>query len=114
MDTLVEKISWHRRGVRSDFVGSLRANGDGIRLTGRDPRSGLDVVLSIPSLELSGVHVSSADGNGNGNGELYIVLELEHAQPIFLREVGGSSLHAQLLARKLGAVLPPRLLTQGG
>jgi hypothetical protein len=111
MDTLVDKISWRRRGVMSDFVGSLRANDDGIRLTGRDPRSGLDVMLSIPPPELSGVHVSSANGDGNGNGALYVVLELEHAQPIFLRQVGGSSLHAQLLARKLGALLPlPRLV----
>jgi hypothetical protein len=110
MDTLVEKISWHRRGVRSDFVGSLRATGDAIRLTGRDPQSGLDVMLSIPSLELSSVHISSS----NGIGDPYVVLELEHAQPNFLRQVGDGSLHAQVLARKLGAVLPPRLLTQGG
>jgi hypothetical protein len=115
MDTVVEKISWHRRGVRSDFVGSLSATDDGIRLTGRDPQSGLDVVLSIPSPELSGVHVSSANSDGNGGGDPYVVLEVEHAQPIFLRQVGDRSLHAQLLARKLGALLrTPRLLAQGG
>lgn len=114
MDTVVERISWHRRGVRSDFVGSLRASDEGIRLTGRDPR-GLDVVLSIPPRELSGVHVSPENDEGRGNGDPYVVLELEHAQPIFLRQAGSSAHQAPLLARKLGALLPPtRLLAQGG
>ena len=111
MDTVVERISWRRHGVSSDFVGSLSASDDGIRLAGRDPQHGLDVVLSIPSLELSSVHVSPA----GGNGDLCVVLELEHAQPIFLRQVGGTPLHVQNLARKLGALLrPPQLLAQGG
>jgi len=108
---LIEGISWHRRGARSDFVGSLSAGDDGIRLQGRDPHSGLDVVLSIPPLELTGVHVSSTNGDGPEGTDRYVVLELERAQPILLRQVGGGFLPAQLLARKLAALL--RTATNG-
>jgi len=111
VDTVVERISWRRRGARSSFVGSLSAGDDAICLAGRDPQNGLDVMLSIPSLELSSVHVSPADGNGDP----HVVLELEHAQPIFLRQFEGTHVQAQNLARKLAALLRPRpLLTRGG
>jgi hypothetical protein len=113
METLVEKISWRRGGVRNDFVGSLRAGDEGIRLTGRDPQSGIDVALSIPPEEVADVHVSPSAGDPPG--DLYVVLELDDAEPIYLRQVGAGPLHAQLLARKLGALArPPRLLVQGG
>ena len=113
VDTLVEKVAWRRRGVRNDFVGSLRAGNDGIRLNGRDPQSGIDVALSIPSPEVERVHVEHA--NGDLDGDLYVVLELTEAEPIFLRQVGVGPLHARLLARRLGRLLrPPRLLALGG
>lgn len=109
VDTLIEKVAWHRRGVRNDFVGSLRAGYDGIRLTGRDPQSGVDVALSIPPREVEEVHVEPA------NGDLYVVVELADAEPIILRRAGAGPFQAQQLARKLGALLqPPQLLVQGG
>ena len=46
------------RGVANDFVGSLRAGSDGIRLNGRDPRTGVDVTLSIPPDEVEHVYAS--------------------------------------------------------
>jgi hypothetical protein len=105
VDTLIEKIAWHRRGVRNDFVGSLRAGYDGIRLTGRDSQSGLDVALSIPPGEVEQVHVEPT------NGDLYVVVELADAEPIILRRAGAGPFQAQLLARRLAALLqPPRLL----
>jgi hypothetical protein len=109
VDTLIEKIAWHRRGIRTDFVGSLRAGYDGIRLTGRDPQTGLDLTLSIPPAEVEEVHVSSA------NGDLQVVVELVDGEPIILHTAGARPFQAQLLARKLDALLqPPQLLVQGG
>ncbi len=113
MDTLIEKIAWSRRGVHNDFVGSLRAGDDGIRLTGRDPRSGVDVALLIPPREVEQVHVAPADRELAG--DLYVVIELVSAEPILLRRVGAGPVQAEVLARKLGALLrPSRLLVRGG
>jgi hypothetical protein len=113
VDTLIEKIAWSRRGVHNDFVGSLRAGDEGILLTGRDPRSGLDVALSIPPEEVERVRVASADHELAG--DLYVVVELAGAEPILLRRVGAGPVQAEVLARKLGALLHlPRLLVQGG
>jgi hypothetical protein len=103
VDTLVEHIAWRRRGGRNDFVGSLRAGDDGIRLTGRDPESGLDVALSIPPSEVEYVHVDGA------NGEPFVVVELARAEPILVRRIGPGSDQSQLLARKLQALLKRRL-----
>ena len=103
MDTVVEQIAWRRRGGRSDFVGSLRAEDDGIRLTGRDPASGLDVALSIPQSEVEHVHVVGA------NGDPFVVVEFARAEPILVRRIGPGSVQSQALARKLRALLKRRL-----
>ena len=101
MEPLLEKVAWRRRGSRSEFFGALRAADDGIRLTGRDPSSGLDVELSIPAGELAGVHVSR---NERAPRDPIVVLELD-AEPILLRNPGAGPLYAQLLSRKLGALV---------
>jgi hypothetical protein len=112
VDTLSERIVWSRRGAKYDFVGSLYAGGDGIRLTGRDPKSGLDVALSIPPSEVEEVHVAPVDGDPAGDAN--VVVELVGAEPILLR-FGAGALRAEMLARKLGALLQPsRLLVRGG
>jgi hypothetical protein len=102
VDAVLENIAWRRRGIRRDFVGSLRAGDDGIRLTGRDPQSGLDVALSIPRNEVEHVDVVGA------NGDPFVVVELARAEPIFVRRIGPGSVQAQPLARKLGALLKRR------
>ena len=112
MEALVDKISWRRRSARNAFVGSLRADDEGIRLTGRDPESGIDVALSIPPAEVASVHVAAAAGEPPG--DVYVVLELGDAEPILLRQVGAEPLRAQLLARKLGSLAQPQLVPQGG
>jgi hypothetical protein len=113
VETLVERIAWSRRGARNDFVGSLRVGDDGIRLTGREPESGIDVALSIPPAEVKQVRVASA--SGGLAGELFVVVELADAEPIILRRVGTGPFQAQLLARKLRSLLrPARLLVRGG
>jgi hypothetical protein len=103
VDTVVEQIAWRRRGGRNDYVGSLRAGEDGIRLTGRDSESGLDVALSIPPSEVEYVHVYGA------NGDSFVVLELARAEPILVRHIGPGSVQSQLLGRKLRALMKRRL-----
>jgi hypothetical protein len=113
VDTLSERIVWSRRGALCDFVGSLRAGDDGIRLTGRDPRSGLAVALSIPPGEVEQVHVAPADGDPGGDTN--VVVELAGAEPILLRRLGAGPIQAEMLARKLGALFqPPPMLVRGG
>lgn len=113
-ETLVEKIAWCRHGVRTYFVGALRAGDEGIRLTGRDPSSGIDVALSIPLAEVERVRVS-ASGDELLAGEPCVVLELADSEPIFIRQVGVGAFQVHLLARRLGALTEaPSLLAQGG
>jgi hypothetical protein len=113
-EILVEKIAWRRNGVREQFVGRLRAAGEGIRLAGRDPVSGVQVALSIPPDELERVRVSST-GDELLAGEPCVVLELAGSQAIFLREVGAGPLRVHVLARSLDAMTHASpVLVQGG
>lgn len=102
VETFIDRIAWSRRGAQHDFVGSLRAGDDGIRLTGRDPRSGLDVALSIPPSEVEQVYVVGA------NADPFVVVELARAEPILVHRVGPGSVQAHLLTRKLRALLKGR------
>ena len=109
METLIEKVAWRRRGSRTAYVGSVRAGETGLRLAGRDPMSGIDVTLWIPSAEIASVYVSPA------SSEPDVVVDLDDAEPIFLRPFGAGRLHAQLLARKLDALVrASRVLVPGG
>ena len=113
-ETLVEKIVWRRNGVRGQFVGRLRAGDEGIRLTGRDPVSGVQVALSIPPDEVERVRVS-ATGDELLAGEPCAVLELAGSQAIFLREMGAGPLRVHVLARSLDALTHASpVLVQGG
>lgn len=111
---LAEKIAWCRHGVRTYFVGALRAGDEGIRLTGRDPTSGIDVALSIPLAEVECVRVSASREELLA-GEPCVVLELAESEPIFIRQVGAGPLRVHVLARRLDALSrAPSLLAQGG
>ena len=113
-ETFVEKIAWRRNGVRGQFVGRLRAGDEGIRLTGRDPASGVQLALSIPPDEVERVRVSST-GDELLAGEPCVVLELAGSRAIFLREMGAGPLHAHLLARSLDALTHASpVFVQGG
>jgi hypothetical protein len=104
-ETLAEKVAWCRQGVRTYFVGALRAGDEGIRLTGRDPTSGIDVALSIPLAEVEHVHLS-ASRNELLAGEPCVVLELADSESIFIRQVGAGPLQVEVLAGRLGALIP--------
>ena len=108
MDLLVERVAWKRGGVANDFVGSLRAGSDGIRLDGRDPRPGVDVTLSIPPDEVEHVYASPTASED-------VIVELGDAEPIVFHRIQAGPLHAHLLARQLrGLLLLPRLHVPGG
>ena len=112
-ETLVEKVVWRRSGVLRNFVGSLRVGDAGIRLSGRDPASGVEVALSIPPGEVSNVRVSAT--GEEVEGQQCIVLELVESEAIFLREVGVGPLNVQLLARRLAALTHASpAIAQGG
>ncbi len=102
-EVLAEKIAWRRRCVNRHYVGALWAGEEGIRLTGRDPSSGVEVALSIPLEEIERVRVSGP-GDELLAGERCVVLELAVSEAIFLREVGVGPLHVHVLARKLSAL----------
>jgi hypothetical protein len=114
-DSIMEKVAWRRRGVRRPYVGTLAADEGGIRLSGRDPVSGVEVALSIPLTEVVDVHVAGP-GEELLAGERCVVLHLAESEAIFLREVGEGPLHIHVLARTLGALTHASapLLVQGG
>ncbi len=112
--TLAERIAWRRHGVRRHYLGTLAAGDDGIRLTGSDPVTGVEVVLSIPLAEIADVYVA-APGAELLAGERCVVVELVNSEAILLREVGTGPLHVHVLARSLGALThAPVLVAQGG
>jgi hypothetical protein len=113
-ETLVEKIAWCRNGGGTYFVGALRAGDEGIRLTGRDPSSGIDVALSIPLAEVECVRVSTSRKELLAR-EPCVVLELADSEPILVRQVGACPVQVHVLAWRLGALTEaPSLLAQGG
>ena len=57
-DSILGKAAWRRRGVRRPYVGTLVADEEGIRLSGRDPVSGIEVSLSIPLSQVDSVRVA--------------------------------------------------------
>jgi hypothetical protein len=114
-ESFTDKVAWRRRGVRRPYVGTLEVSEGGITLSGRDPVSGVEVVLSIPMTEVEDVHVARA-GDEPLAGERCVVLELAESEAIFLREVGEGPLHIHVLARTLGALTHASRLAvaQGG
>ena len=99
----LDRIAWRRRGRRRQYVGALAAGEAGIRLTGRDTASGLEVSLAIPLEEIEGAHVSRTRAESLG-GKRAVVIELADSDPILVREVDAGSWHVHALARRLAAV----------
>jgi hypothetical protein len=109
------EIAWRRGDSGATYVGAVSRGTDTIRLTGRDPILGIDVALSIPIDQIEYVGVADpAPGSGGGDGP-FVLLDVPKSEPIYVRPVGATSLHVQLLARALGALTPaPTVLAQGG
>jgi hypothetical protein len=113
-ETNASKIIWHRRGAGPNYVGAVSSGPEAVRLTGRDPVSGIDVALSIPVDEIEHVGVGEPDG-ASADGGRCVVLDLADSGAIELRPVGTPPLYVHLLAQALGALTPaPTVLAQGG
>jgi len=96
----VNRVIWRRRGVSRHYIGSLYASPLGIRLTGRDPATGIAVTLSIPSGEVERVRVGETPDEEVA-GEPGVVVELAESAPILLREIGLAVGHVCGLSRRL-------------
>ncbi len=101
--SFAEKVAWRRKGVRRPYVGTLEAGDGRITLSGRDPVSGVEVVLSIPLTEVDDVRVAGPH-DGLLPDERCVVLDLAASEAIYLREIGEGALHIHVLARTLGAL----------
>jgi hypothetical protein len=113
MEEIDERIAWRRRGVHRAYLGALSAGSEGIRLTGRDPLTGIDVALSIPLAEVEHVDVTDA-GDEILSDDRCVVLDLAESEAIVLRPVESSLVHIQQLARSLGALAHVPALVAGG
>ena len=113
-ETVASRVAWHRRGRGPTYVGAVSRGPEAVRLTGRDPQSGIDVALSIPVVGIEHVGVEEP-ADGSLHGERCVVLDLADSEAIYLRPLGDAPLHVNLLARALGALTPPpAVLAQGG
>jgi hypothetical protein len=103
-ELLAERVAWRRKGVEHHYVGALTARGDGIVLTGREPATGIEVVLTIPFSEVEDVHLSSGQQESLV-GESAVVVELAESAPILVREIGLARLVPRALALRLGELV---------
>jgi hypothetical protein len=92
-------IVWRRQGAPHTYVGTLFLSGDGIRLVGRDPTTGIELSLSIPLEEIEGVRAYAGNGAVQAS-----VLDLRSG-PIVVSGIGAerlASLRAPSRPRRAG------------
>jgi hypothetical protein len=107
MDLLFERLAWKRDEGANEFVGLLRGCG-GIRLSGRDPMTGVDLTLSVPPDEVDHLYASPTAAAG-------VVVELGDSEPIVLSGIQAGPLQTHQLPRPLRSLLLlPRLHIPGG
>jgi hypothetical protein len=113
-ETVASRVAWHRRGAGPTYVGTVSRGAEAVRLTGRDPQSGIDVALTIPVVGIEHVGVDEP-ADGSLHGDACVVLDLADSEAIYLRPLGDAALNVNLLARALGALTPPvAVLAEGG
>jgi hypothetical protein len=109
-DTLIcGKAAWRRENATHHYVGSISGSDEGLRLTGRDPATGIRVTLLIPPEEIEGVRASES-WDERVVGEVCVVLELAFSTPILLREIAAGPLDPGALARRIARVVRPPAL----
>jgi len=106
MTVRVERIAWRRLNVPHHYVGALSVGDGRLRLSGRDPGTGIEVSLVIPFAEISRVRVSASPAESLRGGPA-VVLDLAGSRAICVRELGAAS--PSRLARRLAALIPGRL-----
>lgn len=111
-ESSASQIVWRRGEHGATYVGTISRGAGAVRLEGRDPVLGIEVVLSIPFGEIDSVDVMEPSGDG---GDSSVVLDLPASESIHLRPIGAAPLHVHSLARALGAAIPaPPVLARGG
>ncbi len=115
MEPSVERVVWRRRGVRRPWIGTISAGDGEIRLSGRDPDTGVEVTLSIPVTEVESVRAADP-GEELPVGAPCLVLELAGSEAILLSRDGPGPSRIAALARSLGAFMRASRLpvAQGG
>jgi hypothetical protein len=111
MQILSKKVHWSRRGGRAEYVGILRGGDEGIRLSGRDARSAVDVAVFVPWRLVANIYRCS---HGPSPDDVSVVVELWDAAPLVIRELGAGSHDPIVLTRKLTKLWHARLPVQGG
>jgi hypothetical protein len=87
------------------YVGALEDDDGSLRLSGRDPETGIEVGLRIPYQEIACVRLSGEPDSASG--EPCVVLELAGSPAICLHEVGGTRPRLVGLANSLEARVIP-------
>jgi hypothetical protein len=107
-ELLAGRVAWRRKSLRQQYVGRLLVLPDRLRLVGREPAFGIDVALSIPFGQITGVR--EATRSERVLGDTGVVLELAGSEPVVLRELG-SAAGPRSLARELSVLVsrPPEL-----
>ena len=99
-EMIADRVAWRRKGLQHHYVGTLAARDDGIVLAGREPATGIEIVLTIPFAEVEGLHLSWGEQESLV-GEPSVVVELADSPSILLREIGVGRLVTRTLATKL-------------
>jgi hypothetical protein len=99
-----EPVVWRRLNVSSPYVGDADVSGTALRLSGREPVSGIEVSLAIPFTEIERVRTSRTAAEELG-GEPSVVLELTESDSVCLRSAGTRSTLPVRLARTLGKAM---------
>lgn len=100
-DTVIAgRVAWRRHDALHHYVGTLHASEGGLRLTGRDQMTGIELSLTIPFTEIEGIRVTGA-GDKRLAGDRCVILELASTTPILVREIGPDSLDVRALGERL-------------
>jgi hypothetical protein len=96
-----EPVVWRRVNVPSACIGDADVSGAALRLSGREPVSGVEISLAIPFSEIERVRTSRTAAEELG-GEPSVVLELTASPPVCLRATGTRATLPVRLGRMLG------------
>jgi hypothetical protein len=93
-------------------VGDADVSDAALRLSGREPVSGIEVSLAIPFTQIERVRTSRTAAEQLG-GEPSVVLELTESNPVCLRAAGGRSALPVRLVRMLAGAMSARTRPAG-
>jgi hypothetical protein len=98
------QVAWRRSGARCHYAGQLSLDEGALVLTGREPSTGVEVVLRIPDYAVRAARAALNDQEAVVGVGGY-VLELADAVPLLIRPVGVGPLLDGELAEALAGCL---------